>query len=62
MTSSNTEPIEYSLSNKWDQARERLNAGAEWLDPWTTEALERIGVGPGWACLEIGGGSGSIAS
>jgi ubiquinone/menaquinone biosynthesis C-methylase UbiE len=61
MTTSDTEPVGYTLTNTWDQARERLEAGAGWLDPWTTDALERIGVGEGWACLEIGGGNGSIA-
>lgn len=34
---------------------ERLN------DPATVEHLEAIGVGPGWRCLEIGGGGGSLA-
>jgi 2-polyprenyl-3-methyl-5-hydroxy-6-metoxy-1,4-benzoquinol methylase len=34
---------------------ERLN------DPATISHFEGIGVGPGWRCLEIGGGSGSVA-
>ncbi|HYO61971.1 MAG TPA: methyltransferase domain-containing protein, partial [Actinomycetota bacterium] len=33
---------------------ERLN------DPATVEHLEAIGVGPGWRCLEVGGGGGSL--
>lgn len=36
------------------QALERLN------DPATIAHLEAVGVGPGWTCLEIGGGAGSI--
>lgn len=37
------------------QSLERLN------DPATIAHLEAAGVGPGWRCLEIGGGAGSIA-
>jgi SAM-dependent methyltransferase len=51
----------YVLDNALQQARERLAAGAEWLDPWTIGHLEAIGVAPGWACLEVGAGGGSIA-
>ncbi|HEV7662159.1 MAG TPA: methyltransferase domain-containing protein, partial [Chloroflexota bacterium] len=50
----------YILDNALEQARERLSAGAEWLDPWTIGQLEAIGVGQGWACLEAGAGGGSI--
>jgi ubiquinone/menaquinone biosynthesis C-methylase UbiE len=62
MATSNTDQVGYSLSNTWDMARERLSAGAGWLDPWTISTLEFIGVGAGWACLEIGGGGGSITN
>lgn len=31
------------------------------LDPITVARLEALGVGPGWRCLEVGGGGGSIA-
>jgi ubiquinone/menaquinone biosynthesis C-methylase UbiE len=31
------------------------------LDPLSTQRLERVGVGPGWRCLEVGAGRGSIA-
>jgi SAM-dependent methyltransferase len=31
------------------------------LDPFTIERLTAVGVGPGWRCLELGGGTGSIA-
>src|SRR5438552_3811177 len=50
----------YILDNALEQARERLAAGAEWLDPWTIRQLEAIGVAQGWACLEAGAGGGSI--
>lgn len=31
------------------------------LDPLTKRRLEHVGVGPGWSCLEVGAGRGSIA-
>ncbi|MDQ3952241.1 MAG: methyltransferase domain-containing protein [Actinomycetota bacterium] len=37
------------------QALERLN------DPATIEHFEAVGVRPGWRCLEVAGGAGSIA-
>jgi SAM-dependent methyltransferase len=51
----------YLLDNALDHARERLSAGAEWLDPWTVSRLELLGVSSGWSCLEVGAGNGSIA-
>jgi 2-polyprenyl-3-methyl-5-hydroxy-6-metoxy-1,4-benzoquinol methylase len=33
----------------------------ELFDPGTVGVLERLGVGPGWRCLEVGAGLGSIA-
>jgi SAM-dependent methyltransferase len=30
-------------------------------DPVTTKRLQALGVGPGWACLEVGAGRGSVA-
>jgi len=41
--------------------RERLAAIEAGLDPFTIECLEKIGVGEGWHCLEIGAGAGSVA-
>ncbi len=59
-----TEQQRASSTYLWDnalaQARERISAGAVWLDPRTTAQLEGIGVAPGWACLEAGAGGGSI--
>ncbi|MCA1644631.1 MAG: hypothetical protein LC797_03885 [Chloroflexi bacterium] len=52
----------YMLDNALDRARERLAAGAAWLDPWTIGQLEAIGVATGWACLEAGAGGGSITA
>lgn len=40
------------------EQRERMQAC---LDPLTTGRLEALGVGPGWRCLDVGGGGGSVA-
>jgi SAM-dependent methyltransferase len=39
---------------------ERLGLIERWLDGGTTRRLERLGVAPGWRCLEVGAGRGSI--
>src|SRR6266508_3634523 len=52
----------YLLDNAWHQARERLALLEEGLDPGTIRHLERLEVGPGWHCLEVGAGGGSIAA
>jgi 2-polyprenyl-3-methyl-5-hydroxy-6-metoxy-1,4-benzoquinol methylase len=41
--------------------RERLAAIEAAANPLTIEYLGQIGVGPGWHCLEVGAGAGSIA-
>lgn len=38
----------------------RLDLMSKILDPWTRCYLAALGVGPGWRCLELGGGNGSI--
>ncbi|MGH9282963.1 MAG: methyltransferase domain-containing protein, partial [Acidimicrobiales bacterium] len=50
----------YVVPNGWDDARRRLAALEQCLDPATTRRLEATGVGPGWRCLEVGAGAGSI--
>jgi ubiquinone/menaquinone biosynthesis C-methylase UbiE len=62
MTTLPADSAEYLFANAWDKARERMEAGNAFLDPWTTLELERLGVSDGWSCLEVGGGTGSIAS
>ena len=52
---------EYGLDNAWQDARARLTSIEDWLDPGTTGHLRARGVGPGWRCLEVGGGGGSVA-
>ena len=40
--------------------RRRLELLEQCLDPLTTRSLDAIGVKPGWRCLELGGGGGSV--
>lgn len=51
----------YSLDNTWDSARRRLALLEGGLDPITRRRLGATGLGPGWRCLEVGGGGGSVA-
>jgi ubiquinone/menaquinone biosynthesis C-methylase UbiE len=51
---------EYVYDQTWAEERERL-AGIERLwDPGTRALMERLGVGSGWRCLEVGAGGGSM--
>ncbi len=51
----------YTLDNTWEKAHKRLTLLQAICDPGTISRLECIGVGPGWRCLEVAGGAGSIA-
>jgi SAM-dependent methyltransferase len=51
----------YILDNAWEQARRRLTLLEQLYDPVTIRSLECVGVKPGWRCLEVGPGAGSIA-
>jgi SAM-dependent methyltransferase len=44
------------------EERRRLEAQTSLWDPFTFRRLEEIGVGEGWRCLEVGGGTGSVAA
>jgi SAM-dependent methyltransferase len=44
-----------------EREQRRLAALARVLDPGTLRVLAERGVAPGWRCLEVGGGSGSVA-
>jgi SAM-dependent methyltransferase len=57
-----TSTTRYSYDNAWEHAPHRLRALEAWLDPGTERHLAARGIGPGWRCLEIGAGGGSIAA
>jgi SAM-dependent methyltransferase len=51
----------YILPHNLTGERQRLALMSELLDPMYRALLERIGLRPGWRCLEIGCGNGSIS-
>jgi ubiquinone/menaquinone biosynthesis C-methylase UbiE len=53
---------EYIFDNAAVQAEQRFTNLELLLDDHTTRRLEAIGVAEAWACLEIGGGGGTVAS
>jgi ubiquinone/menaquinone biosynthesis C-methylase UbiE len=57
----NTAASAYLLDNASDKAGARMDVLSRLFDAPTQRVLERVGLAPGWRCLEIGGGGGSIA-
>jgi SAM-dependent methyltransferase len=53
---------EYLLTNAREETVARFDALEEAFDDLTMGHLGRIGVAPGWRCLELGAGGGSIAA
>lgn len=56
-----TQPSRYAFPNAAAGQRERLQALEAVFDHGTVEQLSDRQIGPGWACLEVGAGAGSIA-
>ena len=54
-------PQRYLFENAWEHARRRLTLLERCFDPGTIRRLQRVGIQPGWHCLEVGAGAGSIA-
>lgn len=52
----------YMIDQERRRARARLETKESLQDPNTIRHLEAIGVAPGWRCLEVGAGTGSIAA
>jgi SAM-dependent methyltransferase len=50
----------YAFSHEWSEERRRLQMNEALLDAGTIRHLQALGVGPGWRCLEVGAGAGSI--
>jgi ubiquinone/menaquinone biosynthesis C-methylase UbiE len=51
----------YPLSNSSAQAGKRMDVLARLYDPTSQRVLAGTGLAPGWNCLEVGGGGGSLA-
>lgn len=51
---------EYIYDPSLEEERSRLRALESILDPGTISVFETVGVAPGWRCLEVGGGGGSV--
>ncbi|MET8979300.1 methyltransferase [Streptomyces sp. NPDC004539] len=52
---------EYLLPNESPETQARFTGFEAVYDGWTKAQLADVGVSEGWKCLEVGGGSGSIA-
>jgi SAM-dependent methyltransferase len=52
----------YVPDQDWHKEGERLAAIEALWDPGTRAVIEALGVAPGWRCLEVGAGAGSIAA
>jgi ubiquinone/menaquinone biosynthesis C-methylase UbiE len=54
-------PVYYfDTAEKTEKAR--LDVQAAMWDPFTFASLQDVGIAEGWRCLEIGGGTGSVAA
>jgi 2-polyprenyl-3-methyl-5-hydroxy-6-metoxy-1,4-benzoquinol methylase len=51
----------YQFDHQWHEERARLAALESAFDPWSKRSILATDPQPGWRCLEIGGGGGSIA-
>src|SRR5919109_617564 len=51
----------YVFDQAWQKERDRLGALQSLFDASSRRLLTDLGVGPGWRCLEVGCGAGSIA-
>src|SRR6185437_5900271 len=57
-----TEPtVRYSLDPNWHAERDRLDSLTALYDPGSLAVFERLGLAPGWRCLDVGAGTGTLA-
>ncbi|MFD7709448.1 methyltransferase domain-containing protein [Streptomyces sp. NPDC059785] len=52
----------YLLDNRQAEAGQRFDAFATLFDPTTFRHMERLGIGSGWRCWEVGAGGTSVVS
>ena len=52
---------QYVYDQGWERERERLLGMARLWNDGTFALLERVGVGAGWRCLEVGAGAGTVS-
>lgn len=51
----------YVLDPAWHAERARLENISALYDPGTAELCDRLGLAPGWRCLDAGAGTGGVA-
>ena len=51
----------YEFDHQWKQERDRLAALESVFDPYSQRGIRSVQPQPGWNCLEIGAGGGSMA-
>ena len=52
--------LSYSFDASWEGERARLARIEAWLDPHSIRVFEEHAVQPGWRCLDVGAGGGSL--
>ncbi|MEU6662789.1 methyltransferase domain-containing protein [Streptomyces sp. NPDC046821] len=52
----------YLLDNQQREAGRRFDAFSTLFDPTTFRHIERLGIGPGWRCWEVGAGGTSVVN
>lgn len=52
---------QYIFDNAAPQTTQRFSSLERLFDRWSVQHLEATGIAEGWRCLEVGGGSGSLA-
>ena len=53
-------PPGYSFDASWEGERQRLAQIEAWLDPYSIRIFEEHDLQPGWRCLDVGAGGGSL--